>query len=83
MKKWSEVEKELFTPEQIRESRLRVDIMEEFMKARDEKRITQKEFERLIEKMYEEDEASSQPYNFLKLLAPLGKTLYVGDLQEA
>ena len=81
MKKWSEVRPQLFTPDQIRESDLRVAIMGEFMKARDEKRITQKEFERLIEKM-EEDETSPQPYNFLKLLAPLGKTLYVGDLQE-
>ena len=46
MRKWSEVEKELFTPEEIRESKLRVAIIGELIKARDKKRISQAEFER-------------------------------------
>ena len=88
MRKWSDVEKELFTPEEIRESKLRVAIIGELIKARDEKIISQAEFERLSGegeplKSSMETENIMRLDTVLKVLAPLGKTLYVGDLQEA
>ncbi|MCL2405198.1 MAG: helix-turn-helix transcriptional regulator [Defluviitaleaceae bacterium] len=89
MKKWSDVEKELFTAEEIRESRLRVAIIGELIKARNEQKISQRELEQLsgvkqpvISRM-EAGETSPQLDTILRVLAPLGKTLYVGDLQEA
>jgi len=88
MKKWSDVEKELFTAEEIRESKLRVAIIGELIKARNEKKISQRELEQLsgvkqpvISRM-EAGETSPQLDTILRVLAPLGKTLYVGDLQE-
>jgi predicted transcriptional regulator len=41
MRKWSEVEPAIFTAEEIRESRLRVDIVGELIKARDESGVKQ------------------------------------------
>ena len=88
MKKWSEVRKELCTPEQIRESDLRVAIIGELIKARNEKKISQRELEELsgvkqpIISRMESGTNSPQLDTVLRLLAPLGKTLYVGDLQE-
>ena len=89
MKKWSDVEKELFTADEIRESKLRVAIIGELIKARNDKKISQRELEQLsgvkqpvISRM-EAGETSPQLDTILRVLAPLGKTLYVGDLQEA
>ena len=39
---WDEFEKQFFTPEEIAESELRVAIIEELIKAREESGITQK-----------------------------------------
>ena len=47
MRKWSDVEKELFTAEEINESRLRVAIIGEFIKARNEQGLSQRELEQL------------------------------------
>jgi len=89
MRKWSDVEKELFTAEEISESRLRVAIIGELIKARNEQGISQRELEQLsgikqpvISRM-EAGETNPRLDTVQKLLAPLGKTLYVGDLQEA
>ena len=41
MKKWSDIEKELFTADEIRESRLRVAAIGELITARQEKSISQ------------------------------------------
>ena len=43
MREWQEVRKELFTPEEIAESDLRVALIGELIKARQEKGITQKQ----------------------------------------
>lgn len=43
---WGEVRAELFTPEEIAESNLRVALIGELIKARQEKGITQKELEK-------------------------------------
>ena len=85
---WVEAEKELFTPEEIAVSNLRVDIMVELTKARNERGISQRNLEELsgvkqpvIARM-ENGTTSPQLDTVLKILAPLGKTLYVGDLHE-
>ena len=87
--RWEDVRKELFTPEEIRESNLRVAIMGELIKARNEKNVTKRDLERLsgvslplISRVETGDERVRLD-TVLKVLAPLGKTLYVGDLQEA
>jgi len=89
MKTWEEVRPKLYTVDEIRESNLRVAIIGELIKARNEKNISQRELEQLsgvkqpvISRM-EAGETSPQLDTILKVLAPLGKTLYVGDLQEA
>ena len=89
MKTWAEVRPQLYTAEEIRESNLRVAIIGELIKARNEKNISQRELEQLsgvkqpvISRM-EAGETSPQLDTILRVLAPLGKTLYVGDLQEA
>jgi len=89
MRTWKEVRPELYTAEEIRESNLRVAIVGELIKARQEQKISQRELEQLsgikqpvISRM-EAGETSPQLDTILKLLAPLGKTLYVGDLHEA
>ena len=44
---WDEVEKKLFTPEEIAASHLRVALIGELMKAREEKGLSQKKLEEL------------------------------------
>ncbi len=48
--RWEEVQAELFTPEELRESDLRVAVMLELIKARQEKGISQKKLEQLMGK---------------------------------
>ena len=89
MRKWSDVEKEIFTAEEIRESRLRVAIIGELIKARNEKGLSQRELEQLsgvkqpIISRMEAGETSPQIETVLRVLAPLGKTLYVGDISQS
>jgi len=84
---WEEVRKELFTPEEIAESDLRVAIIGELIKARQEKGISQKKLEELsgvkqpvIARM-EKGSTSPQLDTILRVLAPLGKTLAVVPLE--
>ena len=86
--RWSEVRAELYTAEEIRESDIRVAIMDELIKARNERGISQRELEVLsgvkqpvISRM---EAGATSPHldTVIKVLAALGKTLYVGDLQE-
>ncbi len=85
---WAETRQELFTAEEIAESDLRVTIIGELIKARQEQGITQRQLEELsgvkqpiIARM---ENGTSVPNlsTILKVLAPLGKTLYVGDLKK-
>ncbi len=85
---WDEVRAELFTPEEIAESNLRVALIGELIKARQEKGISQKKLEELsgvkqpvIARM-EAGRTSPNIDTVLKVLAPLGKTLYIGDLKN-
>ena len=85
---WEDVERELFTPEEIAESRLRAAIMGELIKARQEQGISQKQLEEIsgvkqpvIARM-ERGRTSPQLDTLLKVLAPLGKTLDVVPLEH-
>jgi DNA-binding XRE family transcriptional regulator len=85
--RWDDIESDFYTEEEIRESDLRVALMSEIIKARQEKGITQKELEQLsgvsqpvIARM-ETGKTSPQIDTILKLLAPLGKTLKVVEVE--
>jgi len=79
---WEEARQELFTPEERAASRLRVALMVELAKARNEQGLSQKKLEELsgvkqpIIARMEKGNTSSQLDTVLKVLAPLGKTLY-------
>jgi DNA-binding phage protein len=84
---WEDVEKELFTPEEIAESDLRVAIIGELIKARQEKGISQKRLEELSgvrQPVIARMEKGNNPQldTVLKVLAPLGKTLSVVPLPQ-
>lgn len=87
--RWSEVRRDILTPEERAASNLRVAMMVELAAARAKKGISQKKLESLsgvkqpvIARM-EKGYTSPQLDTVLKVLAPLGKTLYIGDLPEA
>lgn len=85
---WDEVRAELFTPEEIAESDLRVALMGELIKARQEKGLSQKKLEELsgvkqpIIARMEKGRTSPQLDTILKVLAPLGKTLAIVPLDN-
>lgn len=85
---WDEVRKELFTPQEIAESNLRVALIGELIKARQEKGISQKKLEELsgvkqpIIARMEKGTTSPQLETVLKVLAPLGKTLAIVPLES-
>ena len=78
----------LLTPEEISESDLRVALIGELIKARQEKGLSQKKLEELsgvkqpvIARM-EKGQTSPQIDTILKVLAPLGKTLAIVPLNS-
>jgi len=79
----------LLTPEELAASDLRVSMMIEIANARKERGITQKKLEELsgvkqpIIARMEKGSTKPQLDTILKVLAPLGKTLYIGDLPTA
>lgn len=85
---WEELEKELFTPEEIAASNLRVALIGELIKARQEKGISQKRLEELsgvkqpIIARMEKGSTSPQIDTILKVLVPLGKTLAIVPLDK-
>ena len=87
-KTWEDVEPTIFTPEEIAESKLRVSLIGELTKARKEKGLTQEELgemsgvkQPVIARM-EKGSTTPNLSTVLKVLAPLGKTLYIGDLKK-
>ena len=83
---WETVRNELFSPEEIAESNLRVALIGEIIKARQEKGISQKKLEELsgvkqpvIARM-ETGKTSPQLDTVLKVLFALGKTLAIVPL---
>ena len=85
---WDEVRKELFTPEEIAESDLRVALIGELIKARRERGLSQRDLEEMSgvkQPVIARMESGSTTPNLstvLKVLAPLGKTVYIGDLKQ-
>ena len=78
-----ELEKQLFTSEEIAESEVRVAIINEMIKAREENGITQKQLEAMsgikqpvISRM-ENGTSDPQLSTVLKILNSLGKTLQI------
>ena len=80
---WRDVQKELYTVEEIAESDLRVALIGELIKARNEKGISQKRLEELsgvkqpMIARIESGKTLPQVNTLLKLLVPLGKTLAI------
>ncbi len=78
----------LSTSEEITESNLRIALIDELIKARQEKGISQKKLEELsgvkqpIIARMEKGSTSPQINTLLKVLAPLGKTLAVVPLEQ-
>lgn len=86
---WKDFEKEIFTPDEIRASDLRVALISELIKAREEKGISQKKLEELsgvkqpvIARM-EKGKTIPQIETVLKVLGALGKTLAIVPLEPA
>ena len=85
---WDDFEKDIFTPEELAESDLRVAIIGKLTKAHQEQGISQKKLEELsgvkqpIIAGMEKGGTSPQLETVLKVLAPLGKTLAVVPLDE-
>ena len=85
---WDDIEKELFTPEEIAASDLRVAMMVEIVRARKELGVSQRKLEELsgvkqpIIARMERGETSPQIDTILKVLAPLGKTLAIVPLDK-
>lgn len=81
--RWEDIERELFTAEEIAESKLRVSLIGELIKYRQEQGISQKKLEEMsgvkqpIIARMEKGYTSPQLDTLLKVLAPLGKTLAI------
>ncbi len=85
---WQDVRKELFAQEEIVESDLRVALIGELIKARQEQGITQKQLEIMsgvrqpVIARLENGTAIPKISTILKLLAPLGKKLAIVPLEK-
>jgi len=82
------VREELYTSEEIRESDIRVAIMSELIKVRNERGISQRDLEQLsgvkqpvISRM---ETGTTSPHldTVIRVLGALGKTLYIGELNN-
>lgn len=87
--RWEDVRAELFTPEEIAESNLRVALMGEIIKARQEQGVSQRKLQELsgvsqtvIARM-EKGYTSPNVDTLLKVLAAMGKTLAIVPLNAA
>ena len=87
-KSWNDVRSDLFTPEEIAESDLRVALMEEIIAARKEQEISKREQGKLtgikqpVIARIESGQSSPRIDTLVKLLAPLGKTIAVVPLKQ-
>jgi predicted XRE-type DNA-binding protein len=85
---WDDLQQELYTPEEIAASDLRVALIGELIRARQEQGFSQKKLEELsgvkqpIIARMEKVSAITQIDTVLKVLAPLGKTLAIVSMAE-
>jgi DNA-binding XRE family transcriptional regulator len=86
---WEEARSELFTPEEIAESNMRVALMKQLVEARRSQGITQKQLEQLsgvsqpvIARM-ESGSTSPQIGTLIKVLRPLGLTMKIVPVSES
>ncbi len=85
---WDELEKQLFTQEEIAESRVRVSIINEMIKAREKNGITQKQLEAMsgirqpIISRMEKGTSDPQLSTVLKILNSLGMTLEIVPIKK-
>ena len=83
---WDELEKELFTPEEIAESELRVAMIGEMIKAKQDRGMSEEQLEELsgvkqpVLAQAQHGSTSLRIDTLLKILAPLGKTLAIVPL---
>lgn len=86
---WDEVRKELFIPEENAASDVRVAIIGELIRERKKRGVSQKKLEQLsgvkqpIIARMERGSTNPQLETIIKVLAPLGKTLYVGVIKPS
>lgn len=85
---WQDFRKEIFSPEELKESELKVVILGELIEAREQKKISQKQLEELsgvkqpIIARMEKGKTNPRLDTILKILAPLGKTLAVVPIKN-
>lgn len=85
---WREFRESLLTPEEIAASNIRLALIGEIIRVRRELGITQKQLEELsgvkqpIISRIEKGSVSPNLETVIKVLLPLGKTIYVGDLHN-
>ncbi len=85
---WDELRDEIYSPEEIAESNLRVALIGELIKARNEKGISQKQLEELsgvkqpVIARLERGITNPRLDTILRILAPLGKTLAVVPIDD-
>ena len=84
---WDDLEKQLFTPQEIAESDARVAIINEMIKAREENGITQKQLEAMsgvkqpVISSMETGTTDPQLSTVLKILNSLGKTIKIVSMK--
>lgn len=85
---WNDLESSLFTPQEIADSKLRVSLIDEIIKAREQEGITQKQLEELsgvkqpLISRLERGATDPQLSTILKILGSLGKTLQIVPLDQ-
>lgn len=86
---WEEHRKEIYTPEEIAQSDLRVMLVGEIVAARTEKGISQRDLAKAsgvsqsVIARLETFDTNPTMETVLKILTALGKSLYIGDLYRA
>ena len=83
---WNEIEKKFFTHDEISEAELKASIISELIKARNEKKLSQRDLEELsgvsqaVIARLEKGSTKTQFDTVVKLLRALGKTLVIAPL---
>jgi DNA-binding XRE family transcriptional regulator len=84
---WDSLRKEIYTPEEIAACDLKVAVINEIIKAREENGISQRQLEKIsgvkqpIIARMEKGTSTPQLSTILRILAPLGKTLKVVPIE--